>query len=207
MQDLIATSGEIPLLTDNYKITSLDDLDDWKMIELSPIKESPVKGSTLIMVDEIIDKWIESLTPQQLKKIKRQKSLTGIPLPSDWIKVWRVILKEPLLRDSETNARKGRNLNSFVYCWNIWAEECIDKYLSNLEKELLYLVDAGYPYNQIGAHLYSIYGDEFWKKRKETTKTTPAQVVNNYLYLKMPTKIVRAELTDIALNYIQINKI
>jgi len=68
---------------------------------------------------------------------------------------------------------------------------------------LLDLVDSGMPYAEIGDILLTEYGDEFWKKRKENTKTTPAQVVNNYLYSKMPTKIARKELTKIALQKIK----
>jgi hypothetical protein len=67
----------------------------------------------------------------------------------------------------------------------------------------LRLVDEGYPYAEIGDLLLGSYGDEFWKSRKENTKTTPAQVVNNYLYLKIPNKLTRLELTDLVLGILK----
>ena len=68
-----------------------------------------------------------------------------------------------------------------------------------MEKELLEMADQGFLYIEIGDVMLSKYGDEFWKPRKENTKTTPSQVVNNYLYWRMPNKIARSELTDLVL--------
>ena len=51
---------------------------------------------------------------------------------------------------------------------------------------------------EIGEYLFGKYGDKFWKKRKENSTTTFEQVVNNYMYQKLPNKIARQELYEIA---------
>jgi len=84
--------------------------------------------------------------------------------------------------------------------------DCIDRYLSPMEKDLLSMVDMGIIYSEIGEIMLGRYGDKFWKPRKATSKTTPSQVVNNYLYWKMPNKIARSELTELALSYIKNKK-
>lgn len=125
-------------------------------------------------IDYIVTEWLEALTKEQWAKIKRQNSLFGIPLPENWIKVWRFILKEPQLRDSERASRGGKALGSYTHLWNIWSEDCIAKYLDPMDKDLLNLVDRGYLYSEIGEIMLGRYGDSFWKPRKATTKTTPS---------------------------------
>ncbi len=146
---------------------------------------------------KLINEWIHNLTKDEWDKIKRQNSLFGIKLPKLWIIVWRFILKEPNLRNAERATKKGYAIGSYGHLWNLWAEDCLDKYLSEMDKKLLNLVDQGILYCEIGEQLIAEYGDEFWKPRKDNPKTTPAQVVNNYLYWKLPNKIVRQELTDL----------
>lgn len=192
-------SGEIPLIADDPRVIAFDKLEPWQVDQLiSPVGEETISQSNanLMSIDRIVTDWLQSLTDKEWTKIKNQKSLYGVRLPDKWIIVWRTILKEPGLRDSKKAARGGQGLNSYTYIWNIWAEECIEKYLSPMEKDLLDLVDQGWLYSEIGDYMVGTYGDEFWKPRKENTKTTPSQVVNNYLYLKMPNKIVRGELGD-----------
>lgn len=196
----ISGNGELPLLCDDNRIVAFDSLEQWQIDQLT----SPVAGdssanasASLAYVDHIVQEWLENLTKEEWAKIRRQKSLFGIKLPDKWIVVWRFILKNPDLRDSERAARGGKGLNSYAYFWNIWSEDCIDKYLSAMDKDLLRMVDQGYLYGEIGQVMLSRYGDSFWKPRKVNTKTTPSQVVNNYLYQKLPNKIVRGELTDL----------
>ncbi len=156
-------------------------------------------SKSLQLIDDIVVDWLQNLTKENWRKIKRNKSLYGIKLPDKWIKVWRIILKNPDLRDSEKATNQGTSIGTYTHIWNIWAEECIEKYLSDMEKELLFMVDAGFLYSEIGDAMLLKYGDDFWKPRKVNTKTTPSQVVNNYLYWKMPNKIARSELTDLVL--------
>lgn len=199
MNSILSGNGELPLLCDNSRVVAFDGLEQWQAEQLMnpTTKDSkPSANICLMSIDHIVKEWLEALTPDQWAKIKRQKSLYGIPMPEQWIKVWRVILKEPRLRDSRSAARNGQALGSYMHIWNIWSEECIDKYLDPMDKYLLALVDQGYLYSEIGEIMLKQYGDEFWKPRKAETKTTPGQVVNNYLYWKLPNKIARAELTD-----------
>lgn len=203
MNPVISGNGELPLLSEDTRVVAFDGLEQWQIDQLT----SPTLGdsgsysnSCLMSIDHIVTEWLQALTKEEWAKIKRQNSLFGIKLPDNWIKVWRFILKEPDLRDAEQATRNGRGIGSFTHLWNIWAEDSIEKYLDDLEKELLALVGQGYLYSEIGEILLSKYGDEFWKPRKENSKTTPSQVVNNYLYWKMPNKIVRGELTSLALN-------
>lgn len=201
MNPIMQQQGEIDLLCDSTKVTSLNSLEDWQaeeLVENNTKDTCQVSNACLKNIDQIVDRWLKILNDGEWIRIKTQKSLYGITIPQDWIKVWRFILKEPSLRNSEAAAKKGRYLNSYTYIWNIWAEECIDRYLDDMDKDLLSMVDAGYPYAEIGNYMLSQYGEQFWKRRKNNTKTTPAQVVNNYLYLKLPTKIARKELYDIA---------
>lgn len=209
MDKALIDSGEISLLCDNPNIVAVDAFEgqQTEFLQSVVVEDNSIGNNACLQyIDNITAKWIKGLTEEQLKKIKRQRSLYGIPIPEQWIKVWRFILKEPALRDSFSAARGGRSLSSYSYIWNVWAEECIDKYLTNIEKELLLYVDAGYLYEEIGLQLLGQYGDEFWKPRKEVTKTTPGQVVNNYLYWKMPNSIARQELTEMALLYIKNSK-
>jgi len=205
---LLNGNGDIDLLLDDYKHhIELENLQPWQIDQLiAPIVDSSsVAYSTqcLINIDKICSDWIESLTLPQWEKIKRQGSLFGIPLPPQWIKVWRFILKEPDLRDTWKGSRGGINVGSVYHVWSIWSTECIEKYLNELDKDLLKLLDMGLPYLEIGEIMLAKYGDAFWKKRKQNSKTTPAQVVNNYLYWKLPQKICRKELTDMVLSKIK----
>lgn len=206
MHPVISGNGEIPLLSDNSKVVAFDGLEQWQIDQLT----SPVAGDScsssnncLINIDSIVYDWIHQLKKEDWDKIKRQNSLFGIKLPDNWIKVWRFILKEKDLRDAERATRGGRHIGSFTHLWNIWSEDCIDRYLSDMEKELLEMVDEGYIYSEIGDILLGKYGDDFWKPRKENSKTTTSQVVNNYLYWKMPNKIARGELTDFVISRIK----
>lgn len=201
MNPITQVNGEIGLLCEDTRVTSIDSLEGWQAEEICETANKDtvqVSNACLKNIDKIVEDWLDNLNEGEWQRLKTQSSMYGITIPQDWIKVWRFILKEPSLRDSETASRRGRNLSSFTYIWNVWAEECIDKYLEPMDKRLLEMVDAGFPYVEVGATMLEEYGDKFWKPRKANTKTTPAQVVNNYLYLKLPTKIARQELYDIA---------
>jgi len=204
--NIMTKNGEIGYLVDKKNIVAFSSLEEWQIDGLiCPTVDDSSRiysDKCLQTIDKICTDWLNSLTREQWELIKKRGSLFGTPLPNDWIKVWRFILKEPDLRDSEKATKNGTLIGTFRHLWNFWAEQCIEKYLSPLEKELLYLVDIGIPYAEIGEHLLAKYGDEFWKPRKKNTKTTPAQVVNNYLHTKMPTKIARGELTDMAIHRI-----
>lgn len=203
MNPVISGNGELPLLSEDARVVAVDGLEQWQIDQLTnPVTDdsSSYSNACLMSIDHIVTEWLQNLTKEEWTKIKRQGSLFGIQLPENWIKVWRFILKEPDLRDKERSTRNGRGIGSFTHLWNIWAEDCIEKYLDDIDKELLDLVEQGYLYSEIGDILLGRYGDEFWKPRKETSKTTPSQVVNNYLYWKMPNKIVRGELTSLALS-------
>lgn len=206
----ISTSGDIDLLVDDTKnITPTDSLEDWQK-EALPFKTDPTAIGTatgLMLIDRIPEEWAHNLTDTQWAKIKRQRSLYGIPLPPLWIKVWRLILKEPDLRDSERASRGGRSIGSYQHLWNLWSEECISKYLDPMDLDLLQMVDMGLPYNQIGEIMVGKYGSNFWFKRKASSSTTPAQVVNNFLYLKLPTKLARGDLTDFVLKAIDSGRV
>ena len=205
MNPLLNGNGEIELLVDDSRHNAIDGLEPWQVDALlvpSDDSSSSASSNCLMNIDKIATKWMKSLTPEQWSKIKRQQSLFGVPLPEDWIKVWRFILKEPSLRDAERATRGGKSIGSYPHLWNIWSEECIEKYTDDLDKELIQMVDNGFLYDEIGNILLGRYGEEFWKPRKEVTKTTPSQVVNNYLYWKIPNKIARAELLDMCLKRI-----
>lgn len=206
MNPILSGNGEIELLTDNTKVVAVDGLEQWQVDQLlnpDMSDSSSYSSNCLMQVDYVVTEWIHSLTSEQWAKIKRQQSLFGIPLPEQWVKVWRFILKEPQLRDTDRATKSGRAIGSYTHLWNMWSEECIDKYLDDLDKELLAMVDGGYLYSEIGDTLLGQYGDEFWKPRKAGSKTTPSQVVNNYLYWKLPNKIVRGELTSLVLSKIK----
>jgi len=207
MKNPLNGNGEISLLTTETKIVAVDGLEQWQVDLLTnvDIGDSCSSANACLMnIDYIATEWLKNLTKEEWDKIKRQKSLFGVKLPPSWIQVWRFILKEPQLRDREGATRGGRNVGSYKHLWNMWAEDCIEQYLSELDKELIELVDAGELYAEVGEKLLAKYGDEFWKKRKDNSKTTPAQVVNNYLYIKLPTKIARGELTDLCLRRLKI---
>ena len=208
MNPIISGNGEIALMCDDPKIVAYDGLEQWQIDQLtSPASDSKSSANNCLQaVDQIPIEWVNSLTPQQWAKIKRQQSLFGIKMPDQWIKVWRFILKEPNLRDSERASRGGKALGSYSHLWNVWSMDCIDRYLSYMEKDLLHMVDMGLLYSEIGEIMLGRYGDAFWKPRKANSKTTPSQVVNNYLYWKMPNKIARSELTELALTYIKNKK-
>ena len=209
MHPVISGNGEIELLSGDSRFVAFDGLEQWQVDQLVGQVVSDSSSYTtqcLQNIDHIVFDWLHNLTKEEWDKIKRQQSLFGIKLPEQWIKVWRFVLKEPHLRDSDRAARGGRSIGTFEHLWNMWTEDCIDKYLDDLDKELLAYVDAGYLYSEIGDILLGRYGDQFWKPRKENSKTTPSQVVNNYLYWKMPNKITRGELTDMILSRIRVEK-
>lgn len=202
MNLIVDGRGDLPLMCDDPKFVAFDGLESWQVDQLTdPIDKDSLSQSNMNLqaIDNIVGEWIKQLSPEEWQKIKRQKSLYGIKLPDKWIVVWRIILKEPKLRNSDLATKGGRAIGSYSHLWNLWSEECIEKYLSPMEKDLLSMVDAGLLYAEIGDIMLSRYGDDFWKPRKQNTKTTPSQVVNNYLYLKMPNKIARSELTDLIL--------
>lgn len=206
LKAVISGDGELPLLCDNKKVVATDGLEQWQQEQLVNAAEgnSKVSASACLQnVDKIVDEWVEQLTKEQWEKIKRQKSLFGIPLPEKWIVLWRTVLKEEKLRDPYRATRGGRAIGSYAHLWNLWAVECIEKYLDDMDKYLLRLVDHGYLYSEVGIVMCQKYGDAFWKPRKANTSTTPAQVVNNYLYAKLPKKIARGELTDLVLQKIK----
>lgn len=66
-----------------------------------------------------------------------------------------------------------------------------------MDKDLIKMVDEGYMYSEVGKMMLDKYGNAFWKRRNEYTRTTPSQVVNSNLYSKLPIKIVRGELMSI----------
>lgn len=209
MLAVISGDGELPLLCDNKKVVAMDGLEQWQQEQLvnAAVGDSKTSASFCLQsVDKIVDEWVEKLTKEQWDKIKRQKSLFGIPLPDKWIIVWRTILKEEKLRDPYRATKGGKAIGSYAHLWNLWALECINKYLDDMDKHLLQLVDQGYLYSEIGTVMCKLYGDAFWKPRKANTTTTPAQVVNNYLYAKLPKKIARGELTDLVLQMVQQGK-
>ena len=201
---IMSESGELPLLCDEEKCISVDAFvgdDEWKLDYLEyaePDDDLKYDNAGLASLDQIYERWLDGLTDQQLKTITLTNSLKGVPIPKEWIVVWRHILKYPKLRDSERAARNGMGLNSFAFYWCIWAEQCIKKYASPMEQEIIQMNDDGFLREEIGFKMLAKYGDEFWKPRKKNTTTTPVQVVNNYFYLKMPTDIAKGELLDIA---------
>lgn len=199
MNPVLYGSGEISLLVENSRYIPLDELGPW---EQDAITVQPKKNfvADMSQIEEIIPQWLSTLTPKQISKIKRLHSLNGIPLPRAWIQVWRQILKDPQLRDAETATHNGQDVGTDQHLWNLWAEECIEKYLDYQDKCLLYLKDKGYSYTEIGVMMMDKFGDSFWKPRKKNSTTTPSQIVNNYFYQTLPTKIVRRELLDIILH-------
>ena len=205
MNPIIGQNGEIELLCNDPRFVAYDGLPSWQTEYLlnNPVDERDKAAEiALRKIDKITDQWIKSLRKEELNKIRRQKCLRGITIPKDWLKVWRFILKEPALRDSRS-AVETSGLGTYVYFWNVWAEQCMNKYLDEMDKDLIALVDRGYIYSEIGQILLNKYGDKFWKKRKENAQTTPGQVVNNNLYVKLPMKITRGELTQIVLWHLQ----
>lgn len=202
MNPILSDSGELPLLCDDNRVVAFEGLEQWQIDQLvSPMDSDSLSqaNKSLQTIDSIVWDWLQQLTKEEWAKIKRQQSLYGIKLPDGWIKVWRAILKEPELRDAERAARGGRAIGSYSHIWNIWSENCIERYLPYMEKDLLQMVDSGLLYSEIGEIMLARYGDAFWKPRKVESKTTPSQVVNNYLYWKMPNRIARSELTDLVL--------
>ncbi|MDD4516793.1 hypothetical protein, partial [Massilibacteroides sp.] len=164
----IDKNGEIPLLNEDKRIVALDSLELWQAEQaiLKGTDENVYSQRCLSEIDKIPARWLDSLTEDQWKRIKKQKTLYGIPLPEDWIKTWRFILKEPRLRDAESASRGGKAIGSQTHMWNLWAEECIDKFLDEMDKDLIFLVDSGLLYAEVGDKMYSKWGEKFWKKRK-----------------------------------------
>ena len=199
MNPVLKDSGEIDLIVNKEKTVQTDALEDWQVDQmLGTIEETDTHNHRCLMeIEDILDDWINNLEPKDWAKMRRQQSLWGIKLPENWVKVWRFILKNPSLRDAERSVANGRRIGTYTHLWNLWAEQCIDEYLNDLEKQLLWYVDNGYLYQEIGELMLAQYGEDFWKPRKKNSKTTPAQVVNNYLYWKMPNKIVRCELWEL----------
>lgn len=205
MNPILKNNGEIDLIVNKEKIIPMDSLEDYQTDHLlGSINSDTHTHRCLMEVETIIDDWLSNLTSQEWAKMYRQQSLWGIKLPEQWIKVWRFILKMPELRDSDLAVNNGRNIGTYTHLWNMWAEDCIDKYLGEMDKRILWLVDNDYLYQEIGEQMLAEYGDKFWKPRKKETKTTPAQVINYYLYWKLPNKIVRGELWSIC--KIEMNK-
>ena len=209
MNPILSGNGELPLLCDDNRIVAYDGLEQWQVDQLTNPDDDDSKAAanmSLKEIDNIVIEWVENLTKEEWVKIKRQNSLFGIKLPDKWIKVWRFILKEPQLRDSWRATRGGRAIGSYTHLWNIWSEDCIARYLDPMDRDLINMVDQGLLYSEIGEIMLGRYGDAFWKPRKAESKTTPSQVVNNYLYWKLPNKITRAELTDLVHSYIRMGK-
>lgn len=209
MNPILSGNGELPLLCDDNRIVAYDGLEQWQVDQLTNPDDDDSKAAanmSLKEIDNIVIEWVENLTKEEWVKIKRQNSLFGIKLPDKWIKVWRFILKEPQLRDSWRATRGGRAIGSYTHLWNIWSEDCIARYLDPMDRDLINMVDQGLLYSEIGEIMLGRYGDAFWKPRKAESKTTPSQVVNNYLYWKLPNKITRAELTDLVRSYIRMGK-
>ena len=209
MNPILSGNGELPLLCDDNRIVAYDGLEQWQVDQLTNPADDDSKAAanmSLKEIDNIVIEWVENLTKEEWAKIKRQNSLFGIKLPDKWIKVWRFILKEPQLRDSWRATRGGRAIGSYTHLWNIWSEDCIARYLDPMDRDLINMVDQGLLYSEIGEIMLGRYGDAFWKPRKAESKTTPSQVVNNYLYWKLPNKITRAELTDLVRSYIRMGK-
>lgn len=205
--DKLLGQEELPMLCEDSRIVPIDKLESWQVDQLmNTIDTQSLHQANLNLeaIDQIPNEWIKKLTVDDWNKIDRQQSLYGIKLPDKWVKVWRIILKEKNLRNAERATHNGFSIGSYSHLWNLWAEDCIDKFLSEMEKELLRLVDYGYLYSEIGEIMLAKYGNEFWKQRKTDTKTTPSQVVNNYLYWRMPNHIARSELTEMVL--ITLNK-
>lgn len=209
MNPILNGNGELPLLCDDNRIVAYDGLEQWQIDQLTSPEDGDSKAAAntcLKEIDDIVINWVDNLTKDEWAKIKRQNSLFGIKLPEQWIKVWRFILKEPQLRDSQRATRGGRAIGSYTHLWNIWSEDCIARYLDPMDLDLISMVDQGLLYSEIGEIMLGRYGDAFWKPRKAESKTTPSQVVNNYLYWKLPNKITRAELTDLVRGYIRTGK-
>ena len=209
MNPILSGNGELPLLCDDNRIVAYDGLEQWQVDQLTNPDDDDSKAAanmSLKEIDNIVIEWVENLTKEEWAKIKRQNSLFGIKLPDKWIKVWRFILKEPQLRDSWRATRGGRAIGSYTHLWNVWSEDCIARYLDPMDRDLINMVDQGLLYSEIGEIMLGRYGAAFWKPRKAESKTTPSQVVNNYLYWKLPNKITRAELTDLVRSYIRMGK-
>lgn len=199
MKSLIDGNGEIKLLNEDGRFIGLEGLEQWQIDQLLNSSREDTIGqatSCLQAVDTIVSKWLTQLTKEDWQKIQTHGTLRGIEIPKDWIKVWRFILKEPDLRDSEKATKSGRFVGNYIHLWNLWSEDCIKKYLTPMEQELIYLNDLGMLHSEIADFMIKKYGNDFWNKRKEDSKTTGEQVVNYYFYLKMPTTIARSELTD-----------
>lgn len=200
MKHPLQENGEIALLTnDTRRHVAINEYEQWQVDSMLPQAGSSTSSICLKEVENIVSDWLEELTPQEWNRIGTYKSLRGIELPKKWIAVWRFILKEPRLRDSDAASNNGQHVGTYTHIWNLWSEDCIERFLGELDKELLALVDSGLPYQEIGIYLNNKYGEEFYKSRKKDPKTTLAQVVNYYLYMKLPTKIVRAELLEACL--------
>lgn len=200
-EHVLSTNGEIDLIVNSPKTINSDSLTEWQYDALFVDDfSSLIVRNCLAKLDAIQIDWLNMLTIEEWQKIARQKSLFGIKIPSLWIKIWRLIIKEPNLRNPERATNKGRSIGSACHIWNMWSEITLNEYSDEMDKELMRLVDYGFLYQEIGEHMLSKYGKDFWKPRKSNTKTTAAQVVNNYLYWKLPNKIARAELTAICLH-------
>ena len=208
MKNILEQNGEIDLLVDQKRIVPSDDTPTWQIDKLIPLDldhSYSSKSAAYIKLDSIVTQWLNNLSREEWIKIKRQRTLNGISLPNNWIKTWRGILRDARLRDPERIIRNGNNIGSAAHLWTIWAQDCISKYLNDLDKDLLKMVDSGMLYEEIGVDMLVRYGNRFWKKRKDRPTTTPGQVVNNYLHHKLPFKIVRQELLDICLKVLDKN--
>jgi len=190
---------ELELQVDKHNHVAIDGLEEWQFegLSLEMNREATV---SLGQLDNIPVKWFNELTPKDRLKIFNQQSLQGIKIPKEWVIMWRVIIKTPNLRDPERATRNGSKVGTDQHIWNIWSEDTLYKHVDDMEAELIRLNDWGEPHMEIGCQMIDIYGDRFYKPRKEKSTTTPAKVVNYYFSTKLPTKVARATLCEFALH-------
>ena len=116
MNPIISGNGEIALMCDDPKIVAYDGLEQWQIDQLtSPASDSKSSANNCLQaVDQIPIEWVNSLTPQQWAKIKRQQSLFGIKMPDQWIKVWRFIfICDILIKEQNNYIKRKVSRNDF----------------------------------------------------------------------------------------------
>lgn len=202
MHQILQGNGEIPSLYDNSKVFSFDEIEEWQMEQIIySLGQDSISQANYAFekIDYIEKMWLLSLTKTDWGRIKKNRSLHGISLPAEWIKMWRFVLKDPDLRNKDKASRNGRATGTYAHLWNLWSMDCLNRFLTPMEKELLDYVDQGLLYDEIGNIMLGKYGEEFWKPRKKTTTTTPSQVVNYFMYWKIPNDLARKELTEVCL--------
>ena len=140
MNPILSQKGEIDLICNNtQRYVPIDGLENWQadaLLNDQRVEEHETATRQCLQADKIAIDWVRSLTDEEKYSIKKRKSLYGIQMPKMWIKVWRLILRNKNLRNSKKAARNGSGLNTYSYIWNLWAEDCIEKYLNDLDKEL-----------------------------------------------------------------------